>query len=112
MDLMRTTMTYLLNKPITIIEYDRRWPLWYTEEQQCLLAVLHPLNVALEHIGSTSVPGLDAKPILDISAGLADREAISDYSNALCTLGYFSKQPQVSGMTILGCTRIDLHALR
>jgi len=81
-------MLYLLSKPIHIAEYDQRWPLWYTEEQQCLLAVLHPLNVALEHIGSTSVPGLDAKPILDISAGLADREAISDYCDALHLLGY------------------------
>jgi len=85
---MRTTMTYLLNKPITIIEYDRRWPLWYAQEQQHLLVVLAPLHVTLEHIGSTSVPGLAAKPILDISAGLAGREAIDSQIPGLRALGY------------------------
>jgi len=81
-------MPYLLNKPILIAEYDPRWPLWYEEEKQRLLALLHPLNVTLEHIGSTSVPGLAAKPILDISAALANREAINDYSDAFRSLGY------------------------
>lgn len=81
-------MTYLLNKPILIVDYDPHWPLWYAQEQQRLLALLHPLNVTLEHIGSTSVPGLAAKPILDISVGLADRDEINDYGDALRVLGY------------------------
>lgn len=81
-------MTYRLNQPITIVDYDPRWPLWYAEEEKSLRAALAPLQVVLEHIGSTAVPGLAAKPLLDISAGLADREEIHNYRSALQALGY------------------------
>jgi len=81
-------MAYLLKKPITLVDYDPRWPLWYAEEQSHLLVALYPLKVTLEHIGSTAVPGLAAKPILDISAALMNREAINEHKDALRLLGY------------------------
>lgn len=81
-------MTYLLTNPITIVDYDPRWPRWFEEEKQRLLAALAPRVICIEHIGSTAVPGLAAKPILDISAALADREEIEPYKEALQALGY------------------------
>jgi GrpB-like predicted nucleotidyltransferase (UPF0157 family) len=81
-------MAYLLNKPITIVDYDLRWPLWYEEEKARLIKALALLEVRIEHIGSTAVPGLAAKPILDISLALADREQIEPYCAALRALGY------------------------
>lgn len=81
-------MTYLLSKRITIVTYDDRWPAWFAEEKERLLALLQPLAVTIEHIGSTAVPGLAAKPILDISMALTDRDQIATYSDGLRTLRY------------------------
>jgi GrpB-like predicted nucleotidyltransferase (UPF0157 family) len=52
---------------IDIVDYDPRWPLLFDEEARRLRAVLDPsLIVGLEHFGSTAIPGLSAKPIIDI----------------------------------------------
>ena len=52
---------------VEIVDYDPRWPLLFDEEAKRLRAVLDPsLIVGLEHFGSTAVPGLSAKPIIDI----------------------------------------------
>lgn len=81
-------MSYLLSKPISIIAYDPEWANWFAAEKQQLLDVLRPQEVWIEHIGSTAVPGLAAKPILDIAAALADRELIQSYLKKLRSLGY------------------------
>ncbi|KJC61607.1 hypothetical protein UP10_07005 [Bradyrhizobium sp. LTSPM299] len=52
---------------VEIVAYDPRWPLLFDEEAKRLRAVLDPsLIVGLEHFGSTAIPGLSAKPIIDI----------------------------------------------
>ena len=52
---------------VEIIDYDHRWPLLFDEEAKRLRAVLDPsLIVGLEHFGSTAIPGLSAKPVIDI----------------------------------------------
>jgi len=52
---------------IVIVDYDPRWPVLYSEERARVMAVLGNLDVeSIEHIGSTSVPGLSAKPIIDL----------------------------------------------
>jgi GrpB-like predicted nucleotidyltransferase (UPF0157 family) len=52
---------------VEIADYDPRWPLLFDEEAKRLRAVLDPsLIVGLEHFGSTAIPGLPAKPIIDI----------------------------------------------
>ena len=52
---------------VEIVDYDPRWPLLFDEEAKRLRAVLDPsLIVGLEHFGSTAIPGLPAKPIIDI----------------------------------------------
>jgi GrpB-like predicted nucleotidyltransferase (UPF0157 family) len=52
---------------VEIVDYDPRWPLLFDEEAERLRAVLDPaLIVGLEHFGSTAIPGLSAKPIIDI----------------------------------------------
>ena len=52
---------------INIVEYDPYWPGRYVAEAEFLRSVLPPeLVVAMEHIGSTAVPGLSAKPVIDI----------------------------------------------
>jgi GrpB-like predicted nucleotidyltransferase (UPF0157 family) len=52
---------------IEIVDYDPRWAFLFNEEAARLRAVLDPsLIVGLEHFGSTAIPGLAAKPIIDI----------------------------------------------
>lgn len=52
---------------VEIVDYDPRWPLLFEEEAKRLRAILDPsLIVGLEHFGSTAIPGLSAKPIIDI----------------------------------------------
>jgi len=52
---------------VEIVAYDSRWPLLFDEEASRLRAVLdQSLIVGLEHFGSTAIPGLSAKPIIDI----------------------------------------------
>ena len=52
---------------VEIVDYDPRWPSLFEQEARRLRSVLDPcLIVGLEHFGSTSIPGLSAKPIIDI----------------------------------------------
>jgi GrpB-like predicted nucleotidyltransferase (UPF0157 family) len=54
---------------VRLVEYDERWPSLFAAEAERLLAFADGLPVRLEHIGSTAVPGLCAKPVLDMLAG-------------------------------------------
>lgn len=60
-----------MSRPVVIADYDPRWPARFAEEKAHLLDVLGDRLVAVEHIGSTAVPSLAAKPIIDILAGVA-----------------------------------------
>ena len=51
---------------ITVVEYSPQWPLKYEREKEKIMAILKENCTAIYHIGSTSVPGLAAKPIIDI----------------------------------------------
>ena len=54
--------------PVVIVEYDPAWPAIYEREAAAIAAALGPLIVEIEPIGSTSVPGLAAKPIAELTA--------------------------------------------
>lgn len=64
---------------VEIVNYDPSWPILFDEEAERLRATLDPsLIVGLEHFGSTAIPGLSAKPIIDILIAvrsLADAQA-------------------------------------
>ena len=81
-------MAYYLSQPIVIVDYDPQWPTLYADEQRRLLDVLGAIVLRIEHIGSTSVPGLAAKPIIDISIGVRSRADVTPYVAALGRLGY------------------------
>ncbi|HET9896433.1 MAG TPA: GrpB family protein [Streptosporangiaceae bacterium] len=71
-----------------LVEYNEAWPATYLREKERLTKVLGR-SAHIEHIGSTSVPGLMAKPIIDILVGLPAAE-ISQAVSALLPLGYMS----------------------
>jgi GrpB-like predicted nucleotidyltransferase (UPF0157 family) len=61
-----------LTGPITFVEYDPAWPALFEREEARIRSVLDDRVVRLEHTGSTSVPGLAAKPIIDITMTVAN----------------------------------------
>jgi GrpB-like predicted nucleotidyltransferase (UPF0157 family) len=58
--------------PLVVTDYDPAWPQTYTRWRHQIDAALGPAAVGIEHVGSTSVPGLAAKPIVDIQISVAD----------------------------------------
>ena len=61
-----------LTGPIVLVDYDPEWPTLYAREEARIRGALGDRVVAIEHTGSTSVPGLAAKPIIDITLLVAD----------------------------------------
>jgi len=74
--------------PITLIEYDHAWPENFAREANRIKAALGERALMVEHIGSTSVPGLVAKPIIDILLVVADSADEPSYVPALEAVGY------------------------
>lgn len=73
---------------IHVLPYNPDWQRHYESEAARLRAVLGDLLVEIHHIGSTSVPGLHAKPIIDIMPIVREIEAVDRYNEAMTTLGY------------------------
>ncbi len=71
-----------------VVPYDPRWPRLYEAELDRLIAAVAPGTVAFEHIGSTAVRGLSAKPICDIVAGYDDPADLPGIITALVNAGY------------------------
>ncbi|MBB1473064.1 GrpB family protein [Luteimonas sp. MC1782] len=73
--------------PVVIAPYNDQWPVRFHEESEALASVL-PRHFVIENIGSTAVPGMPAKPVIDMLLGadsLADIELVIP---ALARLGY------------------------
>ena len=75
-------------EPIEVVPYDPSWPAWFEGEQARLRSALGETAVAIEHAGSTAVPGLAAKPVLDIVMTAAPFPLPEDAIAAVMTLGY------------------------
>lgn len=61
-----------LDGPVTLAEYDPAWPERYAQLAHVLREALGDAVMLVEHVGSTAVPGLVAKPIIDIVLAVAD----------------------------------------
>lgn len=73
---------------VVIADYSRRWPRLFEQERDRLADVFADVAVRIEHIGSTSVPGLAAKPIIDILLGAPSLSAIEARIAGVEALGY------------------------
>lgn len=74
--------------PVELVEYDASWPERYVHEAERIQAALGDVAIAIEHVGSTSVPGLAAKPIVDILLIVNDASDEPAYVPPLEKLGY------------------------
>ena len=94
--------------PVVIVEYDSRWATLYEEERDRIMRAVGDLVIAVEHAGSTAVPNLGGKPIIDIMAGVlrledAERcveplegvgyEYVPEYNDIIPERRYFHKGP-------------------
>jgi GrpB-like predicted nucleotidyltransferase (UPF0157 family) len=73
---------------VFLAAYDPLWPEEFRAEADRIQAVCDDLEIRLEHVGSTAVPGLSAKPIIDILAGVPPRADREPYVQALREIGY------------------------
>ncbi|GFN36146.1 hypothetical protein TXYLGN1_19330 [Tepidimicrobium xylanilyticum] len=81
----------LHNAPIIIVEYDPNWPNLFEREANRIRSVLGSKALQIEHVGSTSVPGLCAKPIIDILLVVKNSADEPSYVPALEEAGYSLK---------------------
>lgn len=79
--------------PIEVLPYDPAWPLHYEAACQDILRAIGPYVTRIEHIGSTAVPGLAAKPVIDILVGVRSLADAPAFLPPLYPLGY-AYQPE------------------
>lgn len=75
-------------EPIRVVEYDDGWPAQFEKVAALVRAALGDVAIAVEHVGSTSVPGLAAKPTLDVDLTVANPSDEAAYVPALETAGF------------------------
>ncbi len=73
---------------IKIVPYNSGWPSLFRAEAVCIREAMGNLALRVEHVGSTSVPGLAAKPVIDIQVSVASLDALAVYSEPLAKIGY------------------------
>jgi GrpB-like predicted nucleotidyltransferase (UPF0157 family) len=73
---------------VHVFAYQPDWPDSFEQERGRLHPSIGRLVLDIQHIGSTSVPGLAAKPIIDIAVAVASSEVIPECRQPLCSLGY------------------------
>jgi GrpB-like predicted nucleotidyltransferase (UPF0157 family) len=73
---------------ITVVDYDPTWPTAFEAVRARVWSVVGDVAVRVEHVGSTSVPGLAAKPIIDISVVVPTEAAVAVAIERLSTVGY------------------------
>ncbi len=77
-----------MSAPIQIVDYNPNWPSMYEMEKELILVTVGGLAVRLEHVGSTAVPGLGAKPIIDIMAAVRRIDDAAKIVEPLAGIGY------------------------
>ena len=73
---------------ITVVDYDPKWPLRYAEERKRIAEILKENCISIYHMGSTSVPGLAAKPIIDIMVVVKSLEKADAVAEKFSEIGY------------------------
>ncbi|YBA30071.1 GrpB family protein [Klebsiella pneumoniae] len=73
---------------LTVVDYDEMWPTLFENERTLLQMTLGKVISRVHHIGSTSVPGLSAKPVIDILIEVANLEELDSLNQAMEGVGY------------------------
>ena len=79
---------------VDFVEYDENWVKSFEIEKHILTDVFHDILIKVEHFGSTSVPGLSAKPIIDMFVFVCDNSDIDSYNDIMKSYGYEARGEQ------------------
>ncbi len=79
---------YQAMEPVVLVRHNPAWAQEYQREKSKVRELLGPLLIAPYHVGSTSIPGIKAKPIVDILALVRDIERIEKFNDELEAMGY------------------------
>lgn len=82
------SLSYIPGGPIILRPHDATWSAAFDEAAAQLAQRLSGIVVALHHVGSTAIPGIAAKPVIDILAVVTDLEALDQRADALVAIGY------------------------
>ncbi|WP_134727819.1 GrpB family protein [Amycolatopsis nivea] len=77
-----------MDAPVEIVDYDPRWPQVFASLRDRITAAVGGLAQRVEHVGSTAVPGLAAKPIIDLAVVIATRNDLPAVVASFLTIGY------------------------
>lgn len=78
-------------REIQVVPYDSRWPERFAREADRLRAIFGAQVVAIHHIGSTAIPNVSAKPIIDVLVEVVSIEAIDAFNQEMIERGYLPK---------------------
>jgi GrpB-like predicted nucleotidyltransferase (UPF0157 family) len=95
-------------RDIVVVAHDPLWPARFAAERQRIVGALGPTARRVDHIGSTAVPGLDAKPIIDIDLSVPDVDDEPTYLPALERAGYHLRVRQ-PGHRMVRTADLDVH---
>ena len=95
-------------RAIVLVDYDPSWPMRFQDERAKITTALGAEAIRVEHIGSTAVPGLAAKPIIDVLVTLADIEDESRYLPAVQRAGYVLRVRE-PGHRMVRTPELDVH---
>lgn len=84
-----TFQSLKVDEPVEVVEYTNEWAITFQREHDRLRIAVGP-DVHIEHIGSTAVPGMIAKPIIDIALGMNAFPPSAGLIKTVCELGYES----------------------
>jgi GrpB-like predicted nucleotidyltransferase (UPF0157 family) len=73
---------------LVVVPYDPGWPAMFEAEAERIRNALGPIALRVDHHGSTSIPGLCAKPIIDIQVSVAALQPLDAYGECLEAIGY------------------------
>jgi GrpB-like predicted nucleotidyltransferase (UPF0157 family) len=76
------------SEPIVIVPYDPNWPALFRALAESMRLALGAVAVRIDHIGSTAIPGLAAKPIIEVQISVRGFEPLAAFREPLVALGY------------------------
>lgn len=97
-----------MSKPIILVKYNLQWPDLYQYERKRILKTLGQKALAVEHIGSTSIPSLASKNIVDIMLGVQDSDDAEECLPKLKNIGYDDVTPEPGNPEWYYCLGTDL----
>jgi GrpB-like predicted nucleotidyltransferase (UPF0157 family) len=98
-----------MDEPADLSAYDARWPAFFFDEARHIAELLGTAAVVIEHVGSTAVPGMYAKPIVDIVVGVV--EPLEPEQRDTLELGGYEPYGQPGHFRLRGDKNFDLHVV-